>query len=108
MFLVNLYGYHQIEGAEQQAFFGQNTVVLIRDRFLIPAEIRRRETGDWTEGFGEIRIDHELSRFTIRRNQDGTYTVAWYPPGWQPFRFTGTLSQCAEWYNENKFLEAFH
>lgn len=117
MFLVNLYGNYHIEGAIEQAVFGSNTIVFLRDRFSIPDEIRRRQTGDWKEGFanengevfiGEIRIGHELSRFGINRNRGGTYTVAYYPPGWQPVRFTGTLPQCAEWYNDNKFLEAFH
>jgi hypothetical protein len=101
MYLVNLYGNYRIEGAIEYAFFGENTILLIRDRFLIPTEIRRWETGDWTEGFGAIRIGHEGSRFTIKRNRDGTYTVAYYPPGWQPVRFTGTLAECADWYNNN-------
>ncbi len=108
MFLVNLYGEHQIKCIEQ-AFFGSNTIVLLQNRFGIPNEIRRWHTGDWKEGdgfIGEIRIGHELSRFGIRRNKDGTYTVTWYPPGWQPIRFTGTLAACADWYNENNFLEA--
>jgi len=108
MFLVNLYGIYGIEGAIEREFFGENTVVLVRDRSVIPDQIRRWHTGDWTEGFDEIRLGHELSRFTIKRNRDATYTVAWYPPGWQPFRFTGTLTECADWYNDDKFLEAFH
>jgi len=111
MFLVNLYGNYRIEGAIEYAFFGENTILVISDRFLIPAEILRWETGDWKEGLdeiGQIRIGHKLSRFDIRRNWDGTYTVAYYPPRWPPVRFTGTLAECAEWYNDNKFREALH
>lgn len=111
MFLVNLYGDFttEINAIEAVLFDGENTIALVETRDDIPDEVRRWNTGDWKEGegfIGEIRIGHELSRFGICRNKDGTYTAAWYPPGWQPVKFTGTLAECADWYNDNKFLEA--
>jgi len=109
MFLVCLYGEFKIENAIEMVFDGDNTIALVSSLEDIPLEIRRWHVGDKTRlnagGSGGIRVGTEGSGLRLYRNPSGTYTMIKYVPGWQPFRFTGALTECIEWSMYSPFAQ---
>lgn len=109
MYLVNLYGQFEIEGATESAVLENNTIVLVPDLEIIPPDIFRWYGGDWeylhADGSGGIRVGHEKSGMRIVRNADGTYTAIKYIAGWQPFEKTGSIQECVRWLDVSPFAQ---